>query len=127
MNIRSAIHLQRFALAVGLALFGMATPTRPIAQGAALPAHQPFLSPQILCGSGRSPSRSSPTAWLRPISDPRVRARVDGQIEQVLVQEGQMVRKGQPMFVLDSRLNRALLAQLNRSRPRPSPSDPLPG
>jgi multidrug efflux system membrane fusion protein len=30
----------------------------------------------------------------------------------VLVQEGQMVKKGQPMFVLDSRLTRALLAQL---------------
>jgi len=40
-----------------------------------------------------------------------IRARVDGQIEQVLVQEGQLVKKGQPLFILDSRLNRALLAQ----------------
>jgi multidrug efflux system membrane fusion protein len=40
-----------------------------------------------------------------------VRTRVDGQIEQVHVTEGQMVRRGQPLFTLDSRLNRAILAQ----------------
>ncbi|RAI59718.1 efflux RND transporter periplasmic adaptor subunit [Roseicella frigidaeris] len=40
-----------------------------------------------------------------------IRARVDGQIEQVLAAEGQMVRRGQPLFVLDSRMNQALLAQ----------------
>jgi multidrug efflux system membrane fusion protein len=40
-----------------------------------------------------------------------IRTRVDGQIERILVQEGQMVTRGQPMIVLDSRLNRALYAQ----------------
>jgi membrane fusion protein, multidrug efflux system len=40
-----------------------------------------------------------------------VRPRVDGQIEQVHVVEGQMVRRGQPLFTLDTRLNRAVLAQ----------------
>lgn len=40
-----------------------------------------------------------------------VRPRVDGQIEQVLVEEGQMVEKGDPLFILDSRLNQAILAQ----------------
>ncbi|TCZ57870.1 efflux RND transporter periplasmic adaptor subunit [Roseicella aquatilis] len=40
-----------------------------------------------------------------------IRTRVDGQIERVLVTEGQMVRRGQPLFVLDSRMNQALLAQ----------------
>ncbi|MBX6747862.1 MAG: efflux RND transporter periplasmic adaptor subunit, partial [Acetobacteraceae bacterium] len=40
-----------------------------------------------------------------------VRTRVDGQITQVHVREGQMVRRGQPLFTLDSRLNQALLAQ----------------
>lgn len=40
-----------------------------------------------------------------------VRPRVDGQIEQVLVQEGQMVEKGEPLFILDSRMNQAILAQ----------------
>lgn len=40
-----------------------------------------------------------------------VRPRVDGQIEQVLVQEGQMVERGDPLFIIDSRLNQALLAQ----------------
>src|SRR5690242_7861938 len=40
-----------------------------------------------------------------------IRTRVDGQIEKVLVSEGQMVRRGQPLFILDSRMNQALLAQ----------------
>ncbi|MBD0271727.1 MAG: efflux RND transporter periplasmic adaptor subunit [Acetobacteraceae bacterium] len=40
-----------------------------------------------------------------------VRPRVDGQIEQVHVVEGQMVRRGQPLFTLDTRLTRAMLAQ----------------
>jgi multidrug efflux system membrane fusion protein len=47
-----------------------------------------------------------------------IRTRVDGQIERILVQEGDMVRRGQPMIVLDSRLNRALLAQLEAQRAR---------
>jgi multidrug efflux system membrane fusion protein len=40
-----------------------------------------------------------------------VRPRVDGQIERVLVQEGQMVNRGDPLFVLDSRYSQAILAQ----------------
>ncbi|MCC7282393.1 MAG: efflux RND transporter periplasmic adaptor subunit [Acetobacteraceae bacterium] len=40
-----------------------------------------------------------------------VRTRVDGAIEKLLVQEGQSVRHGQPLFTLDSRQNQALLAQ----------------
>jgi multidrug efflux system membrane fusion protein len=40
-----------------------------------------------------------------------IRTRVDGQIERVHVTEGQMVRRGQPLFTLDSRLTQALLAQ----------------
>src|SRR4051812_39260498 len=40
-----------------------------------------------------------------------IRPRVDGQIEKVLAAEGQKARKGQPLFILDSRMNQALLAQ----------------
>src|SRR4051794_18733982 len=40
-----------------------------------------------------------------------VRTRVDGQITAVHVTEGQLVRRGQPLFTLDARLNQALLAQ----------------
>lgn len=40
-----------------------------------------------------------------------IRPRVDGQIEQVHVREGQMVRRGDPLFTLDTRMNRAILAQ----------------
>ncbi len=49
-----------------------------------------------------------------------IRPRVDGQITQIHVSEGQMVRRGQPIFNLDARLNQALLlqqeAQLLRDR-----------
>ncbi|MCB4820862.1 efflux RND transporter periplasmic adaptor subunit [Roseicella aerolata] len=49
-----------------------------------------------------------------------VRTRVDGQITQVHVTEGQMVQRGQPLFTLDSRQGLALLAereaQLSRNR-----------
>lgn len=40
-----------------------------------------------------------------------IRTRVDGQIERVHVTEGQMVRRGQPLFTLDARLNQSILAQ----------------
>ncbi|HYZ30754.1 MAG TPA: efflux RND transporter periplasmic adaptor subunit, partial [Crenalkalicoccus sp.] len=40
-----------------------------------------------------------------------VRTRVDGQIQQVHVAEGQMVRRGDLLFTLDARLYQALLAQ----------------
>ena len=40
-----------------------------------------------------------------------IRTRVDGQIEKVHVTEGQLVRRGQPLFTLDARLNQAILAQ----------------
>ncbi|MBY0331290.1 MAG: efflux RND transporter periplasmic adaptor subunit [Acetobacteraceae bacterium] len=40
-----------------------------------------------------------------------IRTRVDGQITGVHVQEGQMVRRGQPLFTLDSRQGHALLAE----------------
>jgi RND family efflux transporter MFP subunit len=40
-----------------------------------------------------------------------IRPRVDGQITQLHVTEGQMVQRGQPLFTLDARFYRALLAQ----------------
>ncbi|MDB5414277.1 MAG: Membrane fusion protein multidrug efflux system, partial [Rubritepida sp.] len=40
-----------------------------------------------------------------------IRTRVDGQINQVHVIEGQAVRRGQLLFTLDARLNQAVLAQ----------------
>jgi multidrug efflux system membrane fusion protein len=40
-----------------------------------------------------------------------IRPRVDGQIQQVHVSEGQIVNRGDVLFTLDARLNQALLAQ----------------
>lgn len=48
---------------------------------------------------------------VAPESVVTVRPRVDGQIERVHVVEGQMVQRGQPLFTLDTRVNRAILAQ----------------
>ena len=49
-----------------------------------------------------------------------IRTRVDGKIQQVHVTEGQLVRRGQPLFTIDSRLNSAILikqeAQLAANR-----------
>ncbi len=46
-----------------------------------------------------------------PESVVTIRPRGDGQIERVHVAEGQMVRRGQPLFTLDSRQTQAILAQ----------------
>ena len=48
---------------------------------------------------------------VAPESVVTIRTRVDGQITEVHVQEGQMVRRGDRLFTLDARLNQALLAQ----------------
>jgi multidrug efflux system membrane fusion protein len=40
-----------------------------------------------------------------------VRSRVDGQIQQLHVEEGQTVKRGQPLFTLDSRMAQATLSQ----------------
>ena len=48
---------------------------------------------------------------VTPLQSVAVRTRVDGQITQVLFNEGQTVRAGQPLFRLDDRAVRAQLAQ----------------
>lgn len=91
-------------LAVLLALL-VAAPTGGLAQGGGVavvtdPARVGPVPVEILA-NGVVASESVVT----------IRTRVDGQITQVHVTEGQMVRRGQPLFTLDARLNQALLAQ----------------
>jgi multidrug efflux system membrane fusion protein len=60
---------------------------------------------------GDVPVEVAANGLVVPESVVTIRPRVDGQIDRVHVQEGQMVRRGQPLFTLDSRGNQALLAQ----------------
>lgn len=60
---------------------------------------------------GRVPIEIMANGTVQSESVVTIRTRVDGQITQVHVSEGQAVRRGQPLFTLDARLNQALLAQ----------------
>ncbi|MGC6399626.1 efflux RND transporter periplasmic adaptor subunit [Sphingomonas sp. FW199] len=51
------------------------------------------------------------TGRFEAIQDVELRARVSGTIEQILFTDGQNVRSGQPLFVIDPRPYRAALAQ----------------
>lgn len=97
-----------------------------LAAGAALalgPGPRPSLAQQAGGGGGGVPVTTEPVR-VGPVpieilangvvaseSVVTVRTRVDGQITQVHVTEGQMVRRGQPLFTLDSRQAQALLAE----------------
>jgi membrane fusion protein, multidrug efflux system len=112
MSLRRAIRFRRFLLAAALALLGPNGASLALAQAtpAAGPPAVPVTTDPVRIGP--VPIEILANGLVASESVITVRARVDGQIEQVLVQEGQMVKRGQPMFVLDSRLNRALAAQL---------------
>jgi len=60
---------------------------------------------------GPVPVEVTANGTAQPISVISVRSRVDGQIERVHVEEGQLVKAGDLLFTLDSRTAQALLAQ----------------
>ncbi|MBP0494280.1 efflux RND transporter periplasmic adaptor subunit [Pararoseomonas indoligenes] len=60
---------------------------------------------------GPLPVEVTANGTAQPVSVISVRSRVDGQIERVHVQEGQMVKAGDLLFTLDSRNTQALLQQ----------------
>ncbi|HYF09498.1 MAG TPA: efflux RND transporter periplasmic adaptor subunit [Acetobacteraceae bacterium] len=111
--------LRLFVLvAIGAAAFGGYTWYERQQAGQASPARaaQPAIAPPVpvlteAVQRGAVPVEILANGIVTSEAVITVRTRVDGQIEQVHVQEGQMVRRGQPLFTLDSRLNRALLAQ----------------
>ena len=112
MSLRRAIRFRRLLLAAALVIFWPITANLAAAQGtpSSGPPAVPVTTDPVRIGP--VPIEILANGLVASESVITVRARVDGQIEQVLVQEGQMVKKGQPMFVVDSRLNRALAAQL---------------
>ena len=60
---------------------------------------------------GAVPVEVTANGTAQAVSIISVRSRVDGQVERVHVQEGQMVKAGDLLFTLDSRTAQALLAQ----------------
>lgn len=85
-------------------------------QATAAAAAQPAITPAVpvvteTVQRGAVPVEILANGIVVPEAVITVRTRVDGQIDEVHVQEGQMVQRGQLLFTLDSRLNRALLAQ----------------
>jgi multidrug efflux system membrane fusion protein len=108
-----------FALAMVLPLLAAAQ------SGAPAPATTPAGPPAIPVTTdgaivGPVPVRIIANGTVQSESVVTIRPRVDGQITHVHVAEGQMVRRGQLLFNLDSRLYQALLqqqeAQLLRDR-----------
>jgi multidrug efflux system membrane fusion protein len=83
----------------------------PAGAQAARPSPPPVAVATEEVRRGAKPVEVIANGLVVPEAVATVRTRVDGQIEAVHVQEGQMVRRGQPLFTLDSRLNRALLVQ----------------
>lgn len=71
--------------------------------------------PQLVGATKASASDFAPRltalGTVTPLQSVAVRPRVDGQITQILFQEGDTVRAGQPLFKLDDRAARAELAQ----------------
>ncbi|WP_424138944.1 efflux RND transporter periplasmic adaptor subunit [Roseomonas chloroacetimidivorans] len=78
------------------------------AQEAAGPAISVAVAPATI---GPVPVEVTANGNAQAVSIISVRSRVDGQIEQVHVEEGRMVRAGDLLFTLDSRTSQALLAQ----------------
>lgn len=93
--------MRRFFL---LSLLALATPGLALAQPATPVTTEPARREDV-------PVQVQANGLVVPESVVTIRPRVDGQIERVHVAEGQMVRRGQPLFTLDSRQNQALLAQ----------------
>jgi multidrug efflux system membrane fusion protein len=111
---QGTLHLPRRPLPLLLLfLFSLALPgvlaTRAPAQSAGGNPPVPVVTEPVQVGA--LPVEVLANGVVAAESVVAVRPRVDGQIEQVHVVEGQMVRRGQPLFTLDTRLTRAVLAQ----------------
>jgi multidrug efflux system membrane fusion protein len=92
-----------------LALPGLAAPSRAQTAGGGGSPPVPVTTEPVRVGP--LPVEVLANGVVASESVVAVRPRVDGQIEQVHVVEGQTVRRGQPLFTLDTRLTRAVLAQ----------------
>lgn len=92
----------------------------PSAGGASAPAGPPQVVGVVKAQQQDVPVRLEATGTVTPLNTVDLRAQVTSTIAQVLVKEGQMVRKGELLFRFDDRADRAQLekarAQLARDR-----------
>lgn len=104
---RSLLPLLAGAFSAGLAALAMTLPAR-----AQAPAGAPAI-PVVVSPAERGPVPLEIAANGNVVAEATVsvRSRVDGQIQKVHVQEGQRVERGQVLFILDSRMAQAQLAQ----------------
>ncbi|UFN48766.1 efflux RND transporter periplasmic adaptor subunit [Roseomonas sp. OT10] len=101
--------LRRSAVRLAAAALALLLPAAPHAQER--PASPPVAVSAAPATVGPMPVEVTTNGNAEAPSVISVRARVDGQVQQVHVQEGQVVRKGQLLFTLDSRTAQALLEQ----------------
>ncbi|TPG60594.1 efflux RND transporter periplasmic adaptor subunit [Roseomonas nepalensis] len=90
---------------------GAALPARAQAPAPAQDGAPPVSVAAAPASVGAVPVEVTANGTAQPISVISVRSRVDGQIERVHVEEGQIVKAGDLLFTLDSRTAQALLAQ----------------
>jgi multidrug efflux system membrane fusion protein len=94
-------------LPLALALAGCGGGDEP----AAKKPRPPMLVGATMASASDFAPRLTALGTVTPLQTVAVRTRVDGQITQILFQEGDNVRAGQPLFKLDDRAARADLAQ----------------
>lgn len=96
-------------------LAGCGRSERPAAGDAKLPAAAAS-APKVAVGTVKATRRDVPviitaTGTVTPLSSVEVRPQVTSVIEKVHVREGQVVRQGELLFTLDSRVDQANLAK----------------
>ncbi|WP_052401592.1 efflux RND transporter periplasmic adaptor subunit [Muricoccus aerilatus] len=100
--------LAAFCLALGAASPALAqAPATPPGQEGGPPVSVAVAPATV----GAVPVEVTANGTAQPISVISVRSRVDGQIERLHVEEGQLVKAGDLLFTLDSRTAQAQLAQ----------------
>jgi multidrug efflux system membrane fusion protein len=80
-------------------------------ESAAKKPRPPALVGATMASASDFAPRLTALGTVTPLQTVAVRTRIDGQITEILFQEGQNVRAGQPLFKLDDRTARADLAQ----------------
>jgi multidrug efflux system membrane fusion protein len=105
----TGVPMRRHALILSLVALGLlAAPATLVAPARAQQAVPVTAEPARV---GAMPVEVAANGTVVSESVVTIRPRVDGQITQLHVTEGQMVQRGQPLFTLDARFYRALLAQ----------------
>lgn len=112
MQSISSRRLPAASLAVSLLLLSACNARQDRAAAPAAGASAPAIAVSTVRAQTRDmPVRVTATGTVTPLSSVEVRPQVTSVIEKVHVREGQLVRQGEPLFTLDSRVEQANLAK----------------